>query len=167
VNGKSISGNKGTMLEGGSRVPLIANWPGTTSAGQVNHDLIDFSDFFPTFAELGGAKLPTGVPLDGQSFAPQICGGKGNPRDWVYVELGGKSYVRNAGFKLTNHGELFDMKNAPFQEISVPAGTTDAKSIAARTCLQQILDQHPAKASADHKNGKKKQKKAAKRKAGL
>ena len=167
VNGKSISGNKGTMLEGGSRVPLIANWPGITPSGQVNHDLIDFSDFFPTFAELGGAKLLAGVILDGQSFAPQIRGEKGIPRDWVYVELSGNSYVRNAGFKLTNHGELFDMKNAPFQEIPVPSGTADAKSIAARTCLQQILDQHPAKASADHKNGKKKQKKVAKRKAGL
>src|SRR2546429_3389477 len=68
VNGKSISGQKATMLEGGSRVPLAANWPGVTPAGKVNHDLIDFSDFFATFVELAGAKLPEGVKLDSHSF---------------------------------------------------------------------------------------------------
>ena len=105
VNGRAISGMKGTMLEGGSRVPLIVNWPGVAPAGKVNHDLIDFSDFFATFAELAGAKLPEGVTLDSHSFAPQIRGEKGTPRDWVYVELNGKSYVRDARFKLTNGGE--------------------------------------------------------------
>ncbi|MCX6895006.1 MAG: sulfatase-like hydrolase/transferase [Verrucomicrobia bacterium] len=69
VDGKPISGMKATMLEGGSRVPLVVNWPGTTPAGKVSHDLTDFSDFFVTFAELGGAKLPEGVTLDGHSFA--------------------------------------------------------------------------------------------------
>src|SRR5947208_4706976 len=117
VNGKSISGQKATMLEGGSRVPLAANWPGVTPAGKVNHDLIDFSDFFATFAELTGASLPEGVKLDSHSFAAQIKGAKGQPRDWVYVELNGRSYVRDARFKLTNRGELFDLSEAPYKEI--------------------------------------------------
>lgn len=164
VNGKPISGMKGTMLEGGSRVPLIVSWPGHAPAGQVSRDLIDFSDFFPTLAELGGAKLPDGVTIDGQSFAPQILGKKGTPRDWVYVELSGKSYVRNAGFKLTNHGELFDMSEAPFKEIPIAANSTNAAATAARATLQKVLDQHPA-APAVAKDGKKKQKKAAKKAA--
>src|SRR5262249_55772306 len=87
VNGKAISGQKGTMLEGGSRVPMIVNWPGVTPAGAVSRDLLDFSDFFVTRADLGGAKLPAAVTLDGHSFAPQIKGQKGKPREWVYVEL--------------------------------------------------------------------------------
>ena len=165
VNGKPISGQKATMLEGGSRVPLIVSCPGTTPAGQVKKDLVDFSDFFPTFAELGGAALPANTIIDGHSFAPQIRGEKGTPRDWVYVELGGKSYARNAGFKLTNHSELFDMSNAPFKEIPVPADTADAKAIAARISLQQILDQHPAKTDAAPKDGKKKSKGAGKKTA--
>ncbi|HPR83906.1 MAG TPA: sulfatase-like hydrolase/transferase [Pontiellaceae bacterium] len=163
VNGKPISGMKGTMLEGGSRVPLIASWPGRTPAGQVNRDLIDFSDFFPTFAELGGATLPPGVTIDGHSFAAQIRGEKGTPRDWIYVELSGKSYARNAGFKLTNHGALFDMSKAPFQEIPVPASTTNAAAASARAVLQKVLDDHPAAPAADPKNGKKKNKRANKK----
>lgn len=131
------------MLEGGSHVPLIVNWQGTTSAGKVNHDLTDFSDFFPTLAQLGGAALPAGLTIDGQSFAPQIKGEKGQPREWVYVELNGKSYVRNGRYKLTNDGGLFDLKDAPFREIPVPGDTTDAEAVAARQRLREILDQHP------------------------
>jgi len=65
------------MQEGGSRVALIANWPGTTPAGVVNHDLTDFSDFFPTFADLGRAKLPANLTIDGHSFAAPLTGRKG------------------------------------------------------------------------------------------
>lgn len=163
VNEKPISGMKGTMLEGGSRVPLVVSWPGRTPVGKVSRDLIDFSDFFPTFAELGGARLPDGVTLDGRSFAPQLRGENGNPRDWVYVELSGNSYACNAEYKLTNHGELFDMSNAPYEEIPVPVNTASASAASARATLQKVLDQHPA-LPAEHKIPKKKLKKADKKK---
>ena len=80
VAGRAVAGAKGSMLEGGSRVPLIVNWPGVTPAGKVLDDLTDFSDFYATFADLAGAKLPDGVQFDGHSFAPQIRGEKGEPR---------------------------------------------------------------------------------------
>ena len=162
VDGKPISGNKATMLEGGSRVPLLVNWPGTTPAGKVSKNLTDFSDFFATCAELGGAKLPDGVTLDSHSFAQQIKGEKGTPRNWIYVELNGKSYVRDARYKLTNKGELFDLIEAPFKEIPVPKDTTDAAAIAARKSLQEVLDQHSTSpANGVDKKAKKKAKKAA------
>jgi len=163
LGGRAVHGKKGTMLEGGSRVPLIVNWQGKTPAGKVNHDLTDFSDFLPTFAELGGASLPPGVTIDGQSFAPQIKGEKGKPREWVYVELNGKSYVRNARFKFTNSGDLFDLKDAPFNEVPVPAESTEVEAVAARTRLQKILDQHPAATgipAGEMKKHKRKDKKA-------
>lgn len=144
VDGKAISGQKGTMFEGGSRVPLVVNWPGTTPAGVVSKDLVDFTDFFGTFAELGGATLPAGVTIDSHSLAAQIKGQKGTPREWVYVELSGRSFVRDARYKLTNKGELFDLKNAPFEEIAVAADTMDAEALAARTKLQAVLKEHPA-----------------------
>jgi arylsulfatase A len=167
VSGRPISGMKATMLEGGSRVPLVANWPGNTPAGTVNHDLTDFSDFFTTLAELAGAKLPEGVPLDSRSFAPQIRGEEGSPREWVYVELNGKSYVRDARFKLTGAGELFDLSVAPFKEIAVAKDTTDRAAAAAREKLQMVLNEH--KAAPGLANGKKaikKQRQRARKKAG-
>lgn len=143
IGDRTIIGHKGGMQEGGSRVPLIVNWPGTTPAGAVNHDLTDFSDFLPTLADLGSAKLPDGVNIDGQSFAAQIMGDRGQPRQWVRVELNGQSYVRDCRYKLTNEGEMFDLKDAPFEEIPIPRNSTDAEIIAARRRLQTIIDQHP------------------------
>ena len=159
VDGKRISGMKGTMLEGGSRVPLIANWKGTAPEGRVLKDLVDFSDFFVSVAELGGAKLPEGVTLDGHSFAPQLRGEAGAPREWAYSQLGPKWYVREQGFKLTQSGELFDMANAPFEEKLVPTESESADAKAARTRLQAALDTlSPATgktAGPDEKKGKK------------
>ena len=54
VNGRPLSTWGGSLSESAVRVPLIVNWPGTTPPSQFCHHLIDFSDFFPTFAELAG-----------------------------------------------------------------------------------------------------------------
>jgi arylsulfatase A len=140
IRGKVISGHKGQMLEGGSRVPLIANWPGVTPQGKVVKDLIDFSDMYPTLAEVAGARMPTDRTFDGRSFAPQLRGQAGQPREWIYVQLGDQWYVRSPGWKLTRGGELFDMKDAPFAEKPVPADAADADARAARDKLQKVLD---------------------------
>jgi arylsulfatase A len=140
VNGRKIDGSKGQVNEGGSRVPLIVNWPGTTPAGVVRHDLIDFTDILPTFAALAGANLPEKRKIDGHSFAPQILGEKGQPREWAYVHLGVNRYVRSDRWKLTGTGELFDMKDAPFRQIPVAKDTGDEEAKAARAKLQAVLD---------------------------
>jgi arylsulfatase A-like enzyme len=150
INGRKIEGKKNTMLEGGSRVPLIANWRGVTPSGVVLKDLVDFSDFLPTFVEFAGAKVPATRPIDGRSFAPQLLGRKSQPRDWAYVQLGDKRYVRNDRWKLTGAGELFDMKDAPFREVLVPADFDSGEAIAARNKLQAALNNL---AKQDQSNG--------------
>ena len=140
IAGRIIHGSKGQMLEGGSRVPLIANWKGATPKGEVVKDLVDFSDFFPTFAEVAGAKLPSNLVIDGHSFAPQLHGQPGKPRKWVYVQLGHQWYVRSHEFKLTDKGELFDMKDAPFVENHIPTNSEDAGARTARKNLHKVLE---------------------------
>ncbi len=166
VKGKMISGHKGQMLEGGSLVPMIANWPGTTPAGKVLPDLMDFSDYLPTFAELAGAKLPKGVTMDGQSFAPQLRGKKGEPRDWIFVELGKHWYVREMNWKLNQSGELFDLHGAPFEEKLVSLENEKAEAKSARKRLQTVLDElNPAAGKKDEGDGSGKHAKKTKRKA--
>ena len=140
IGGRTISGQKGTMLEGGARVPLIANWKGVTPAGRVLNDLVDFSDILPTFVEVAGAKLPASMTYDGRSFAPQLRGREGKPREWIFVQLGSRWYVRDDGFKLNQAGELFDMKDSPFVEQLVAADSKDKTAAAARKRLQAVLD---------------------------
>jgi arylsulfatase A len=168
---RTINGVKGTMLEGGSGVPLIANWKGTAPAGRVLKDLVDFSDVLPTFVEVAGAKLPQGVTIDGRSFAPQLRGRKGQPREWIYVQLGSRWYVREDGWKLNQAGELFDMKDSPFVEELVPADSQNDAAAAARKRLQAVLDKlSPATgktiSAEEEARAKNKAKKAAGQKQG-
>jgi arylsulfatase A len=152
VHGRPIHGKKGELNEGGCRVPLILNWPGTTPAGKVSKDLVSIADFFPTFTELAGGTLPAGVTIDGRSIAPQALGQPGQPREWVYVQLRNDRYVRDARWKLTQAGDFFDMKDAPWQELPVSTDTTDLEAKSARSRLQAALDgmiaQDPIKDSA-------------------
>ena len=139
VRGRMINGAKASMLEGGSRVPLIASWPGVTPAGRVSGDIISFADQLPTFAGLAGAQLPQGVKIDGVSYAAQLRGGKGAPREWAYVQLGAKWFVREQGWKMNEKGELFDMSDAPFVEKPVAASADTEASKAARQRLTAAL----------------------------
>ena len=150
VGGRMINGKKASMLEGGSRVPYIASWPGVTPAGKVSKDIVSFADQLPTFAELGGAKLPEGVKMDGISLAPQLRGEKGKPREWAYVQLGAKWFVREQGWKMNEGGELFDMSDAPFVEKLVAATTDTEASKAARARLGAVLAElNPAAGKTD------------------
>lgn len=154
IGGRRLDGAKGTMQEGGSLEPLIVNWPGVTPAGKVRADMIDSSDFVPTLAELAGVKLPEKTVIDGRSFAASIRGEKKQARDWVFLQLAGKWYTREAGWKLTQDGEMFDMSDAPFSEKLVAANTKDPAAIAARKRLQAALDQlNPAGGIVDDGDG--------------
>lgn len=150
VHGRMINGAKGSMLEGGSRVPFIASWPAVTPAGKVSSDIVSFADPYATFAELAGAKLPDNLKIDGKSFAPQLKGETGTPRDWAYVQLGAHWFVREPGFKLNERGELFDMSDAPFVEKPVPADRDTESSKAARLRLTAALKElNPAAGKTD------------------
>jgi arylsulfatase A len=100
-----VHGGKGRLTDTGTRVPLIARWTGRIESGTVCDDLVDFSDFLPTFAELAGAGSPP-QRINGRSFLPQLLGRSGTPRTWVHVQDHDKRHVRSREWILTNGGEL-------------------------------------------------------------
>lgn len=84
-------GTKGTVREGGNRVPAIAIWPGKIKAGSKNHEIIGGLDFMATFASIGGVPLPTkdrdGKPIifDSYDMTPVLTGSGKSPRnEWFY-----------------------------------------------------------------------------------
>lgn len=66
---------KGTMWEGGYRVPTLMWWPGTIPANSSCEELASTIDILPTVAELIGGQLPT-HPIDGKNIFPLM---QGNP----------------------------------------------------------------------------------------
>ena len=69
-----LKGAKGAFFEGGIRVATCMSWPGVIKAGSVCETPVTGVDYFPTFAQLAGANLPTHQPVDGQSLVPLILG---------------------------------------------------------------------------------------------
>lgn len=69
-NNGSLTGYKGTLTEGGLRVPCIARWPGRIRPGRESDEKLAFWDFLPTFAELASTEPP--APIDGISFVPTL-----------------------------------------------------------------------------------------------
>ena len=154
IGGKPISGSKGTLREGGSLVPAIVSWPGKIPAGTTTISLADFTDFLPTIAEAASAKIPEGLALDGKSLVGHLLGKSAAPREWIFVGLGRNWYVRDARWKLTDKGEFFDMKGAPFIESPVSADTTDTAAIAGRQRLATVLAElNPAAGKVNHGDG--------------
>ncbi|MGB0596099.1 MAG: sulfatase-like hydrolase/transferase [Rubripirellula sp.] len=138
-NGVDIPGGKGSLTNGGTLVPLIANWPGKVKPGQIANDLVDFSDFLPTVAEFGRADLPDGVTLDGHSLASRIINGKPSSRNWAFVEHRGKHWVRDQRWKLYDNGNLFDVSldQAEQKPLEITDGSKEAD--AARRRLSSVL----------------------------
>ena len=69
-----LRGGKGSLFEGGIRVPTCMTWPGVIEAGSTCDVPITSVDFLPTFAELSGASLPSAQPVDGRSMVPLLEG---------------------------------------------------------------------------------------------
>lgn len=125
-----LKGGKGTLYEGGVRVPYIFRWLGHISPGAVSDEPICSVDMFPTFAELAGASKPENHPLDGVSITSVLLG-KSNTlgRDAIYWHfpgyLGGSQHtwrttpggaIRSGDYKLIEyfedgHLELYNLKN--------------------------------------------------------
>ncbi len=106
-NGTASKGGKGELTDAGTRVPLVASWPGTLPAGAVVDDLVDFTDWLPTLVDLAGGEMPEG--LDGVSHARRLRGGPGGARRWAFASRRGQSWVRTQRWKLYDDGRLFDL----------------------------------------------------------
>jgi arylsulfatase A-like enzyme len=142
-----VTGHKGFPDDAGTRVPLIANWPGVIPEGQVLDDLVDTTDFLPTIAAVTGAPLPPRVELDGRSFLPQLRGDRGTPREWVFCHydpdwgnFSRSRFARDQRWKLYDDGRLFDVPADPLEERPVESGSEGPEASAARRKLQEVLD---------------------------
>jgi len=106
-----LRGQKRDLYEGGIRVPMIANWPGTISPGQVSSHQSAFWDFLPTACEVAGIKPPENI--DGISFLPELLGEPQTQHDnlyWEFHEQGGKQALRKGNWKLVIRNLVNDLE---------------------------------------------------------
>jgi arylsulfatase A-like enzyme len=120
-----LRGLKGSVYEGGIRVPLIARWPGRIEPGSVSAHVSAFWDMMPTFAGLVGVDPPAAI--DGVSFLPALLGESNQQvHDHLYWEYhglwNGAQAVRMGQWKAVRLGghdnaeapiELYDLESDP------------------------------------------------------
>ncbi len=71
----NFNGAKGTVYEGGIRVPMMIRWPDGLPRGVEVNDMVHFCDWYPTLLELAGLSVPEdNLPIDGRSVVPIIRG---------------------------------------------------------------------------------------------
>lgn len=105
---------KGTLFEGGIRVPFMIRWPGRLGAGQVYDQPVICLDIFATAVAAAGAELPDGLKLDGADLIPYLTDEKKTqPHHVLFWDYGENRYaVRKANFKLVKMSDdamLFDV----------------------------------------------------------
>jgi arylsulfatase A-like enzyme len=84
TNGK-LRGQKGTLYEGGVRVPAFAHWAGRIPPGTVVNVPLHIVDWFPTLVNLAGGSLQQKHPLDGRDVWGAITRGEPSPHDAILL----------------------------------------------------------------------------------
>jgi len=106
---------KGTMYEGGIRVPFMVQWPARLKGNRVYHHPVVALDILPTAAAAAKAELPKNRAIDGVNLLPYLTGkNKQAPHEILFWRMGANYAVRKANFKLVKMGaktELFDLSS--------------------------------------------------------
>ena len=148
-----VRGGKADPTDAGTHVPFIASWPGEVEPGVVCEDLVDLSDFLPTFAGVMGAAVLNEHEIDGRSFLPQLLGEPGEPRDWVRIysnprpENPNKNprafFARDKRYKLYDDGRFFDCVADPKEEAQLTEASLSPEISEVRAMLQGALESAP------------------------
>lgn len=105
---------KGTLYEGGLRVPTIISWPGKIDANRLSEELIISTDLYPTLAEAAG--LEVGHVIEGVSLLPHLLSGEEVDRESLYwhyphyhIGMPG-GVIREGEYKLIEYFENGDLE---------------------------------------------------------
>ena len=137
-----LRGRKGSVWEGGIRVPMIVRWPGRFAPGKKINRIAGHIDILPTLLDICGVSKPAGLKLDGRSLMPLLTQ---DAPDWPdrtmffqwhrgdVPDMGRACAARNQRWKLVQAQgvnrkppanaawELFDIENDPLEKNNVAA----------------------------------------------
>ncbi len=98
---------KGSVYEGGVRVPAFASWPGRLPAGRLVTQPLHIVDWHPTLLRLAGAKAAPGVTLDGRDLWSVLLGETKPLHDDILINAApGTGALRRGDWKLVVNGQL-------------------------------------------------------------
>ncbi len=144
-----VQGGKGKTIDTGTHVPLIISWPNRIKKGSVYDHLIEFSDFFPTLADIAGKK----VNCDGKSFYPLLTGERYQPRKTAFVHYDprwGKrvnqyraQFIRTLDYKLYRSGRFFHISADKLEKSPLNTDSLSTEEQIIKNYLEKEIKKHP------------------------
>jgi arylsulfatase A-like enzyme len=128
ADNRPLQGMKGTLLEGGIRVPMIVRWPDGEGAGQRRTGVVSLMDIVPTALKLAGEALPQG--LDGIELSRSSAAAPDRTLFWRYDTV---AAMRQSNWKLLR----FPDRPAQIYDLSADPGES-----------QDLANQHPQRLAA-------------------
>jgi arylsulfatase A-like enzyme len=137
---EDLRGQKGTLYEGGIRMPFIVRWPGTIAPGQVNSNSVVCSvDLLPSLCSLTGTAVPTKFPTDGEDMSQVLLGNtqtnRAKPLFWEFGKnlasrVSPHIAVREGDWKLLVNAdgltvELYNMKTDYLEKTNVASSNPE------------------------------------------
>ena len=144
-----IRGGKGNTIDAGTHVPLIISWPKKIKKGLVHRGLIEFSDFFTTFADI----VEKDVESDGKSFYPLLNGEKYEPRKTAFVHYDPRwskrvnqyrnQFIRTIDYKLYQDGNFYNLNKDILEKFPLPNDSIFDEELEIKNILEMSFIDHP------------------------
>jgi len=144
--GVEYRGTKGTLYEGGVRIPFVARWPGKIAPGSISEHLGYFPDILPTIAEVTGATAPEDI--DGISILPELvgeaaAGHEQTEHKYLYWEINAWTAIRQGTWRAVRPNP-----NRPWELYDLSTDPSESKDLA--TARPEILGKLTALAEEAH-----------------
>ncbi|MBN2290554.1 MAG: sulfatase-like hydrolase/transferase [Candidatus Glassbacteria bacterium] len=139
---------KGSLYEGGIRVPACLYWPGKLSPCKITAP-VHAMDLLPSLADPAGVDVPAGMQVEGVDVWPLVTGSGTLPERVLYWNTGSQLALRSGNWKLVHQGgsldegrdELYDLAEDPYEEhdlaLEKPQVLADLRRLAAG---QRVMD---------------------------
>ncbi len=149
-DGTFIPGGKAKTNDRGMHVPLLARWDKVIKPGSISNDLVDFSDFYPTLAEIFRVDISREKDIDGIAFASVLKGKPGREKSFCYSYYHPmlrpnststpKRYAFNNNYKLYDDGKFYNTVKDVLEQH--PITTPDANELEIRKQMQMVLNKY-------------------------
>ena len=133
----ALAGYKGSLWEGGHRVPAVAYWPGRIQPGTVTSQTTLGMDMFATMVSIAGAKLPAGLKLDGVDLLGMLAEDRKLPERTLFWRYRKERAARKGPWKLLIQGENVKLYNLD-EDLGEKKNLADAQPAMVRVLKDEL-----------------------------